>query len=128
MRRSTAEDLADARVFVVLQPELGGRLLVLRRRDSVVDGVQHLRGDERGENRREGTETVGGRAGQRVDRVLRGWHQTDDVAGLVANACDVPDAAIRIAADVTRDDEPRGVELLGVADVATLAVLDRDND
>ena len=95
---AAAEDVADLLVLVVGEAELLVGLLDLGglRRD--LDGVlvAHARAPrsggcpvERGHDRGEEAEPVGGRAGQRVDGVLRVRHQADDVAFLVADARDV---------------------------------------
>ena len=81
--------------------------------------------DERGQNQR-----PVGRAEQRVDGVLRMGHESEDVARLVGDACDVVDGAVGVVARrVAQDDaDSRGCALVRRQVIAPGRVLDGDRE
>src|SRR5215204_5415446 len=88
-------------------------------------------GDDRLQHAREEAQPVGRRTGEVLDGVLGVRHEADDAAVLARHARDVAQAAVRVAVDVADGDpavllEP--LELVRRGHVASLAVLDRDED
>ena len=71
-------------------------------------------------------------AGERIDRVLGVGHQAEHVAGLVGNAGDVANRAVRVLARRVAEGDPsfglESVENVIGREVAAAHVLDRDRE